>query len=342
MKRYNEKGCSVTDDWTYKNMKVLFIENDFLRIGILVGKGSDIFEFRYKPYDLDPLLRLPKGIRNPATDFSQIHNPSGRFADYYYGGWQETLPNSPAFNYRGAVLGQHGELSLTPWKYAILKDTADEVVVKLWVELLRMPLLLEKTLTLKKDEATLYISEALTNCGKVALDIMWGHHIAFGLPFLKAGAVIETNAQTFTAEDATPLPRRFKPGSEFTWPNGETIAGLPDDARMIPPVEANPYSDLCYLKGYDTDAFYSIRSKESDLSFKLTWDGDIYKCLWLWEERLATADFPWWGQCYTVALEPWTSAWTNDPQKAIDNGEWLKIQAGEVITSKLTAGIHPV
>lgn len=82
-----------------------------------------------------------------------------------------------------------------------------------------------------------------------------------------------------------------------------------------------------------------IKNKKKDIGFQVTWDGDLYKCLWLWQERFATAAFPWWGQCYTIALEPWTSAWTREPENAIENSEWLKIQAGEVITTQLTAGI---
>ena len=178
--RPHQYGCSITDDWTYKGMKVLFMENDFLRIGILVDKGSDIFEFTYKPANLDPLLRLPKGIRNPARDINQLPNHMGRFEDYYYGGWQETLPNSPVFNYRGAMLGMHGELSLIPWKYAIVEDTSDCVAVKMWTELLRMPLVLEKTFRLYKAESRLYIAETLQtevtrrwiSCGDTTLPLV--------------------------------------------------------------------------------------------------------------------------------------------------------------------------
>ena len=62
--------CVISDDWTYRGMQVIWMENDFLRIGILAGRGSDIFEFRYKPLDLDYMLRLNKGILNPNVDFS--------------------------------------------------------------------------------------------------------------------------------------------------------------------------------------------------------------------------------------------------------------------------------
>lgn len=333
------ENCTITDDWTYKGMRVVYMENSFLRIGILVDRGSDIFEFTYKPLAIDPLLRLPKGIKNPVREFSQMRHTSNQFEDYYYGGWQEILPNSPTFSYRGAALGQHGEVALIPWKYAIISNSAEEIALRVWTEPLRIPLRIEKTLILKKGEAKLYINEQLTNYGKTTLDIMWGHHIAFGLPFLDDGAAIESNAQTFRAEPTMPSNRRFKSGKEFTWPMGENLSGSQDDARIIPDKDAKPYSELCYLNGYPDEAFYAIKSKKYGVGFNLTWSGSLFKYVWLWQERFATKDFPWWGQCYTVALEPWTSPWTANPSEAIEKGEWLQLTAGEVIETQLSASI---
>ena len=334
----HKKACTVSDDWTYKGMKVIFLENEYLRIGILADRGSDIFEFKYKPLDLDFLLRLSKGIKNPAHDFSQMRNTANQFEDYYYGGWQEILPNSPMLNYRGALLGLHGEVSLIPWKYAILKDSDEEVAVKFWTRPLRMPLLIEKILSMNKDDSKLRITEKLTNEGNTHLDIMWGHHIAFGLPFLKNGVSIETNAKTMEAEPSIPDPRKFKSGKLFNWPMAENINGKIEDVSKIPPVETEPYRDLCYLKGYDTKAFYTIKNEKENIGFSLTWNGDLFKCLWLWQERFATLDFPWWGKCYTIALEPWTSCYTTEPEQAIEKGEWLHLEAGQIITTELTAG----
>ena len=68
--------CSITDDWTYKGMRVIWLENDLLKIGILADRGSDIFEFKYKPLNIDLMLRLSKGITNPTQKFSQMRNTS--------------------------------------------------------------------------------------------------------------------------------------------------------------------------------------------------------------------------------------------------------------------------
>ena len=338
----HKPACTITDEWTYKGMKVIFMENEYLRIGILAGRGSDIFEFKYKPLDLDFLLRLPKGIKNPAHDFSQMRNTANQFEDYYYGGWQEILPNSPSFNYRGAMLGLHGEVSLIPWKYAILKDSYDEVAVKFWARPLRMPLLIEKILSMNRDDSKLRITEKLTNEGGTHLDIMWGHHIAFGLPFIDDGASIDTNARTIEADPSIPDPGKFSAGKLFNWPLAENIDGEVKDVSKIPPLETQPYSELCYLKGFDTKAFYTIKNEKENIGFRLDWNGDLFKCLWLWQERFATMDFPWWGKCCTVALEPWTSCYSQKPEEAIAKGEWLHMKAGQVVTTDLTAGVFRI
>jgi hypothetical protein len=335
----NKTGCKLSDDWTYKGMKVIFLENEFLRVGVLADRGADIFEFTYKPNDLDFLLRLPKGIANPAREFSQMRSTPNQFEDYYYGGWQEILPNSPPFNYRGAELGMHGETSLIPWKYSILRDSDEEVAVRLWTRPIRMPILIEKILSIRGDSLQLKISEKLYNECSTDLDIMWGHHIAFSLPFLESGASIDTNAKTIEAEPSILAPRKFQPGKEFSWPMAENIDGLIEDASRIPSVDAKPYRDLCYLKGYDEKAYYLIQNDKRNIGFRLDWNGELFKCLWIWQERFASLDFPWWGDCYTVALEPWTSAYTQKPEEAITKCEWLHLEANQTIETELTATV---
>jgi hypothetical protein len=85
-----------------------------------------------------------------------------------------------------------------------------------------------------------------------------------------------------------------------------------------------------------------IKNEKDNIGFRLDWNGNLFKCLWLWQERFATLDFPWWGKCYTVALEPWTSSYTQTPEEAIANGEWLHLEGGQVITTDLTAGAFKI
>jgi hypothetical protein len=331
--------CKITDEWDYMGMKTIWMENDFVKIGILADRGSDIFEFRYKPLDIDFMLHLSKGIRNPQRDFSQMRDTLNQFEDYYYGGWQEILPNTPSFNYRGASLGQHGEVSLTPWKYAIIDNNPEKVSVKFWTTPLRVPIKIEKLLTLYFDQPTLFIEEKLCNESKTKLDIVWGHHIAFGLPFLNEGAEIKTNAAKVISEPTMPDHRRFKAGIESDWPKCKNISGKDDDASKIPPANDPPYSDLSYLYGFGDEGNYSIINTEKNVGFSVKWDATVFKYLWYWQERYATQDAPWWGNAYAVALEPWTSMFNPDAEEAIKKGEWLSIKPDDVVTTKLSASV---
>jgi hypothetical protein len=322
---------------TIDGMPAIHLENDLLSVGVLPGRGSDIFEFRHKAKDIDFLLRLRKGIRNPQSLFSQIRNTGSQFEDYYYGGWQVCLPNSPPFNYRGAELGQHGEISLIPWEVEVLEDSGARVSIRCVVEPLRIPIRMERTLSLEKDSLTLVVEETVHNYSATALDVMWGQHIAFGLPFMEEGVTIKTNAKTMETEGSLPDNHFFRRGDVYGWPLAKTKDGKPVDAEKILPKGAAEYRDLCYLEGYNEKAFYTIKNEVRNIGLAVTWDGRLFKSLWLWQERNSTKDFPWWGDCYTAALEPWTSKWTNEPQKAIDNNEWFRINAGERVNTIVTA-----
>ncbi len=329
-------SCRLSEH-SIAGMRAFYLENDLLKVGILADRGSDIFEFRYKPKNIDFLLRLSKGIRNPQTHFSQIRNTKNQFEDYYYGGWQVCLPNSAPFNYRGAELGQHGEVSLIPWTIETIKTEHNIVSITLSTSPLRLPLKIERTLTLRSNSGSLEISERVLNVGKTELSIMWGQHIAFGLPFIDDEIVIDTNAKTMDTEFSIPEHHRFKRGETFQWPDARNKNDEPDDAQIVNLKKTGTYSDMCFLEGYPRKAFYAIKNKKKNVGFSLTWNGEVFKVLWLWTELGATKDFPWWGDCYTVALEPWTSRWTGHPQQAIDNKEWLTLNAGETIETSFTA-----
>ena len=325
--------CSINDRWTYNRMKVVYMENEFLKIGILVGRGSDIFQFIYKPKGIDLMLRLDKDILNPREIFSQQRDTRNQFEDYYYGGWQEILPNSPPINYRGAHLGQHGEVSLIPWDYAILNRSVDEVSLKVWARPLRYPILIEKTLTLKKGSLCLNIAETLTNESNTEQHLMWGHHIAFGLPFLNGGASIETSASRFVAEEKMPQHRIFRPKMVQDWPMVETIAGEKTDASKIIRASEGKFSDLAYLNGFMDRAYYKLTTDQ--MSFTVAWDKSIFKSLWYWQERYATQDSPWWGKTFAVALEPWTNNWSENPTRTDLERDWLKLGARQVLKTSI-------
>ena len=79
-------GCQISTDWTYRGMRTLSIENEFLKITCLVDSGARIIEFKYKPTERNflwqrPHFRHKASTRSPGLTINVF--------DYWGGGWDE-------------------------------------------------------------------------------------------------------------------------------------------------------------------------------------------------------------------------------------------------------------
>jgi hypothetical protein len=158
-------GCRY-HEVLYKGYRTLVLENEVLRMTILVDKGTDIIELLYKPKDVDFMWRSPLDLdasnKNPVTRAFE----SGCFPDVYEGGWQELLPSvSTPTNYKGTNLGFHGEVMFLPWQYQILEDSPQEVTVQFTVRLRRAPLFVVKTVTMRSKTSYIEFEETVRNEG---------------------------------------------------------------------------------------------------------------------------------------------------------------------------------
>jgi hypothetical protein len=139
-------GCRINDDYTYRGMRVMVMENDLLRISVLLDKGTTIYEYLYKPLDLDFMFLNYQGVRSPNQLPTSAHS-LGFLTDVYDGGWHEQLPNSgrPS-NFDGTEQGLHGEVCLLPWRWSVLEDSPDRISAASGARVPH-PILLEKKMT---------------------------------------------------------------------------------------------------------------------------------------------------------------------------------------------------
>lgn len=332
-------GCRISDEWTYKGMRSLILENEQLRVTVLLDKGSDIVEFRYKPMDLDFLYHAPGGIRNPAGVTPSVYTDSP-YLDFFSGGWNDVIPcGGPGANYKGALLGQHGETSLAAWNCTIIEDTPERVAARLWVRPLRIPFFIEKTLSIEPGMPVLNISEKVVNEAGEKLQFMWGQHIAFGRPFLEAGAVISAPARKFLVHDEMTnfKPRRFKPGSESEWPMAITPQGKPTDASQIPAFGKLQAQEMAYLADLQS-GWYAITNPISKVGFAISFDPKVFRYIWYWQQMGCVAEgYPWWSRTHTAALEPWSSYPTNGLEECIQNGTAMQLEPGESLETTMHA-----
>ncbi len=330
-----KEGCRISLDYTYRGMRVAFLENDLVRVGVLVDKGADIFEFTYKPLDLDFMWQSPIPMRRPFVATSAL--PEGAFHDYYYGGWQEVLPSAgwASEPYLGTYQGLHGEVSLLPFEAHIAQDTPDAVELRTSVRLYRSPLSLERTMRLERGRAALFIRERLTNEAPVEFAIMWGHHPAFGEPFVDDSCVVHTPASKVEVMDYHPNGL-WQPGGDYDFPMvpDRRTGQLRDITQVLP--RHTGTVDVVFFKGL-AEGWYGLTNRRLKVGFGMAWDRELFRYLWMWQVYGGHTDYPWYGRTYNCALEPFTGYPPAGIRRAIDNGTARIMQPGETIDTELVA-----
>jgi hypothetical protein len=306
-------------------------------VEVLADKGSDIVAFLHKPSDTDFMWRREIGLRPAGLGSEPRGADEFTFVDRYEGGWQECLPNGgESVRYKGAQLPFHGELLTAPFSVEVLEDRPEVVSVRLAVRTLRTPFVLEKTLTLRSGRAVLEIDERLENLADEGMAIMWGHHPAFGPPFLDDSCRIDLPPCRATTERAEPWPdSRLEWDAPFDWPNAPLKAGGTRDLSVIPAAETRT-ADWVRLHDFE-EGWYGLTSGRRRVGFGLRWDASLFRHLWFWHVFGGMQGYPWWGLNYDCALEPWTSWPDGGLTRAIDNGSALQVGARQVVTTRLLA-----
>ena len=195
----------------------------------------------------------------------------------------------------------HGEASLAPW--TVTSAVADDVAVevRLAVRLVRSPFRMERVGRVEAGQPWVAIRERIVNEGGEPMDYMWGHHPAFGAPFLSGACVIDTGARSLTADDTSASPfSPIQPSQRIAWP----MVGDIDLARVPGPDE--PRAMVGYLGDFES-GWYAITNPDLGFGVGLVWPADVLPHAWLWQEMHATSGFPWFKSCYVMAIEPNTS-----------------------------------
>jgi hypothetical protein len=330
-------GCRVSDKYTYRGWTLIVLENELLRISILPEKGSDIWEFAYKPLDLNFLSRTPQGLVDRQLQIHSTFSLTHNFMDFYEGAWQEVLPSGGAgCAYKGAEYGLHGELWNDVFEWAIERDEPEEVSLRLTCRLKKVPLVLEKRLTLRSGEPVLHIDEKITNDSPEAVDYMWGHPPAFGPPFLSRDCVVDVPAGKIAVHSFPDDPdKRFAHGGEFKWPEMTSVSGRPVDGSLIPGPESRGSDELCLLDL--REGWYALTNRKIEVGFALEWDLEMFPYVWFWQMFGGGSVYPWFGRMFSCAIEPWSSYPLFGLEKCIANGTAKKLGPHETVSTSLKA-----
>jgi len=327
-------GCRVTE-LILEGHRCVALENEKLRVTLIADKGTDIYEFLYKPRDVDFMWRSWVGLRERSHFAPTSPRAAGAHMDYYEGGWQELFPNCGNLSrHQGAEVGQHGEVMLLPWRYSITRDEPEEIAVRFEVRTVRTPFHLVKTVSLRRNEAVLRISERVTNESGQEVDYTWGHHPAFGWPFIDESCRVDLPKCTIrTFADFTPATSRLAPDQITEWPMATGADGRQIDLSKIPGPDVAAI-DMVFLEGI-TDGWYAVTNTGLGVGFALRYPADVFKQLWYWQVYRGGRGYPWWSATYNIALEP--CATLPGLSQAAERGEALTLGAGESREVELVA-----
>jgi hypothetical protein len=334
--------CSIQATTLERGVPALILQNDLIAATILPGKGADIASLVSKPDSIDVLWKSPWGLPPPGGVHSAA-NSQAAWLEAYEGGWQELFPNGGTANtYRGVELNFHGEASLAAWDYEIVDAGGDVAALRLSTRLRRSPFLIERVMRVEAGKPVLFFRERITNQSREDLEAMWGHHPAYGAPFLSGACRVDTNARTVHADDViTSALNPLTPGGTYSWPHGERD-GVPTDLSIVAGPDDPPQETMSYLTDFDGDhGWYGITNTEIGLGVGLVWPTAIFPYAWYWQEMHAGAGFPWYGEVYVMAIEPFSSWPGHGLSRVIETtGTQLSIPAGENIGAELAAVLY--
>jgi len=312
-------GARVSDRYRLDDLGIVVVENELLRITFLVDQGCDIIELLYKPKDVDFLWRSPQGVRRRKHFVPTEHNQRP-FFDYYEGGWQVLFPHaSTATEYAGTDLGFHGEAWGLPWDFEVLEDRVEQVTVRFWVRTVRMPFYLERIAVLRRGEPILRLHEVVINEGRKRLEFMWGHHPAFGPPFLDRDSILDAPA------------KKVLLGEEWhDWPVDRTGK---DHRRLIP--DKSNREVMKFLHEL-REGWVALTQPKLGLGVGLVFDPEVFSYVWLWHEFGYTKEYPWFGRSYVLGVEPHSSL----PGARESGGRLLNLPGGAKMETDILAVVY--
>jgi hypothetical protein len=322
-------ACSIREITVGRHLRAVVLENDRMAVTVLVDKGADIFQLVYKPRQLDVLWKAPWELRAPGSLGISAPDPLVTWMDYYPGGWQELFPNGgAACSYKGAPLPFHGEVAVVPWSYAIVENNPNQVSLHCTVNTARLPFRLERVMSLSQHAPILTMHERLTNQSPEALDFMWGHHPAYGAPFLSEHCRLDIPAGHYESDDGYDPPNNpILPGRRWPWPEVRDRRDRPMDLAR-PPAEGAGMTML----GYFTDlaeGWYAVTNTQLGVGIGLVWPVTVLPYVWFYQEYNGALGYPFFGRCYVMCVEPVSSYPGQGLEVALDKGTALHLAAGQ-------------
>lgn len=311
-------GCRFKEIYI-NGCRSLIIENDLLYMLVLLDKGGDIAEFSYKKTDTDIFWRSPGGL--------DLLDQTRTGREHYVGGFFEAFPNAGApCEFDGNHYQNFGDARFLPWEYSVVKDTPEELTLKLFAVSGIFPLRSEKLCTIRLGSAKLDVEEYVTNTTHIPTYFSIGQHANIARPFLDEDCeVIMPEHDYYVLEPGSDgLTAARKVGSYPYYTDGDRTF----DTRTVPPFSSgDPELCMLYLDNVK-GAYAKVHNRRTGLSFNMEWDPATYKSMLMCRAFVQQSFNSTFGFRYILCLF-FTSSLYPSLADAVRTGGAIQLQPGE-------------
>ena len=265
----------------------LILENDKLRAVFMPGFGARILSVVYKPTETEFVWHNPRVPVMKPTYQPEFEDMSGLF---------DCVPTCEACTYKKWKLPYYGEVASEPWRLMRTEKKSRSITVKLQRKCEAYPLMVNKSLTITKNEPTLELDYRLENLSDETLEYHYSGHNT--LQINPNYRIVLPHEVTKVKRGMAITDRLGNFGDEIPWPittdkDGKTV----DLSKVGQPCEGtgeNLYTSK--LKESWAAAFNESRKEAIGFSFQ----ADVLPYILVW--------INWGGYSgyYHIALEPST------------------------------------
>jgi hypothetical protein len=308
-------------DRTYRGRRAAVIENDTLRVTVLV-EGGHIAEVFDKQTGVNPLWTPPWRSIEPSAYDRAIHRDTfggGADAPLLAGIMGHNLCldifGAPSPDEAAAGFTAHGDASVVAYE---ISELTGGLVMRAQLPLGRIQF--ERRIELLRRAVSIH-ERVDSMCG-FDRPIGWTEHVTLGPPFLEKGGTefraSATRSQVFEADfGAADYLRR---GAPFDWPNAPGLDGGVVDLRSFTSRPRSSAYTAHLMDPARRRAFFVAYSPAVRLAFGYVWQPSDFPWLGIWEENHSRTAPPWNGETLTRGMEFGVSPFPETRRAMVDRG----------------------
>jgi len=308
--------------------KLIKLKNDQLSVLINCMRGGDVLSFMDEVSEIETLWQS-KTARSAQPLSAPLTQDAYSFYDQYPGGMQELFPNTAdSTTVNGVDLPFHGEACRVPWE--VINSSSTQVSIR--AQLSRLPVLMEKSLSVDKSNPVLSVISKITNQSSKSLPYSWAFHPAFGEALLSQETVLYVPADAYLVH-----PEKFS-STQTLSPGSEHQLEQKLNCGVLPLRSGEDFgADLFYIKC--REGWLVARNEVTGLTISITWQIEKMPFIWVWREYFNPVGFPWWGQENILGLEPHSNAPAKELRLLEEEGAAPRLNPFESITTQLSMSL---